>query len=67
MQALADIDFVSLVFHSSPVKGKDQVLILTRAYPYGIAAAEVASSHPDWHAVWLALPAAGCAVYGPAD
>lgn len=28
---------------------------------------EVASPHPDWHAVWLALPAAGCAVYGPAD
>jgi len=28
---------------------------------------DVASPHPDWHAVWLALPAAGYAVYGPAD
>ena len=28
---------------------------------------EVASPNPDWRAVWLALPAAGYAVYGPAD
>lgn len=27
----------------------------------------VETPHLDWHAVWLDLPAAGCAVYGPAD
>jgi len=28
---------------------------------------EVTSPNHDWRAVWLALPAAGCAVYGPVD
>ncbi|GAO35416.1 alpha-amylase [Sulfuricella sp. T08] len=27
----------------------------------------VAAPRPEWRAVWLELPAAGCAVYGPAD
>ena len=27
----------------------------------------VESPDPDWHAVWLTLPAAGCVVYGPAS
>jgi hypothetical protein len=26
----------------------------------------VGAPHPDWRAVWLDLPAASCAVYGPA-
>jgi hypothetical protein len=26
----------------------------------------VDTPRPDWRAVWLNLPAAGCAVYGPA-
>ena len=25
----------------------------------------VEAPNPDWHAVWLGLPAAGCAIYGP--
>jgi hypothetical protein len=70
MQTLADTDFASLIqkpFHPSPVTWKDQVLTLTRACQYWIASTGVASPYPDWHAVWLALPAARRAVYGAAD
>ncbi|MDP2031398.1 MAG: alpha-amylase family glycosyl hydrolase [Thiobacillus sp.] len=27
----------------------------------------VESPNPDWRAIWLSLPAAGCAIFGPAD
>lgn len=57
--------WVGLDFELSPPGAR--LVCLYASDPAQIGSAlVVAAPRPDWHAVWLALPAAGCAIYGPA-
>ena len=57
--------WVGLDFELSPPGARLVCLYSSDAAQIG-SELTVAAPRPDWHAVWLALPAAGCAVYGPA-